>query len=498
MKKYYKIFSVFIICNLWSMHSANEKQIISKEFLPSGQIESLVDSYSEGPYSLIQLDLKNDSLLSIINNLLPSGEMYSPASYHRIVTDNQLNIITQNLDESNYFIINYNYQLPNASTRLYWVDVEPGSNTYGTYSDDDAIEYTCSCLSGTSDCVKLGWDDGWYNPFDYWGEAWYAFDPPLYQSIQEIRITVTGAQCDALPVWSETYMGMRDQSGNWSQDYQLSIDYTDNAFIINPIWSDGMLMPQIGSEDNYVIDKMRIDFYYTCDSPEESPSNFVASDEVDCSFIDISWNLSPSEYSEQKLYRDGELLSTLSSDQTTFQDWLATPGVSHNYCINVENECGQSEQICNEGSLKSVSDPIAGVESSDGSYLDRVVTTWDPTEDAHTYKIYRDGTWLGVYTNGETEYIDFYVVLDEEYEYCIEAINDCGNSDWSCDIGYSSTQPGDLNEDMIINVIDIVIVVNIILGVEEATEYSLWSADLNQDSTINIQDVILLVNLIIN
>ena len=122
-------------------------------------------------------------------------------------------------------------------------------------SENDAIEYTCSCLDGASNCVKLGWDDGWYNPFDYYGEAWYAFNPPNYQSIEEIRVTVIGGQCDALPVWSENYMGMRDDSGNWSQDYELSIDYTSNVFVVSEIWSNGFLMPQIGSEDNYVIDK---------------------------------------------------------------------------------------------------------------------------------------------------------------------------------------------------------------------------------------------------
>ena len=107
MKKYYKIFCVFVICNLWSLQFTNEKHTILKEFTPSGQIESLVSLNKQGPYTLIQLDLKNDSLLSIINNLLPSGEMYSPASYHRIVTDSQLDIISHNLDGSNYFVINY-------------------------------------------------------------------------------------------------------------------------------------------------------------------------------------------------------------------------------------------------------------------------------------------------------------------------------------------------------------------------------------------------------
>ena len=214
---------ILIFCLLFARTTPQQNLPIIKQFEASnGGIESLINTTDQGPFTLVQLDLKNDSLLTIINTLFPNIELLSPATYHRIVTDEQLFLIEQNLHSLNFSILNHNYTFP-TNTRLYWVDVEPGSNTYGTYSDDDAIEYTCSCLSGASDCVKLGWDDGWYNPFDYWGEAWYAYAPPGYQSIEEIRVTVTGAQCDALPVWSETYMGMRNDSGSWNQDYELSI-----------------------------------------------------------------------------------------------------------------------------------------------------------------------------------------------------------------------------------------------------------------------------------
>ena len=56
---------------------------------------------------------------------------------------------------------------------------------------------------------------------------------------------------------------------------------------------------------------------------------------------------------------------------------------------------------------------------------------------------------------------------------------------------------GDLNQDTIINILDVIILVNIILG-DIPTEYQLISGDLNQDSIINILDVISLVNVILN
>ena len=53
------------------------------------------------------------------------------------------------------------------------------------------------------------------------------------------------------------------------------------------------------------------------------------------------------------------------------------------------------------------------------------------------------------------------VVLDVVYEYCIEAVNDCGDSDWQCDTGYTVSLGGDINTDGNIDVLDIVVLVNI-------------------------------------
>ena len=52
---------------------------------------------------------------------------------------------------------------------------------------------------------------------------------------------------------------------------------------------------------------------------------------------------------------------------------------------------------------------------------------------------------------------------------------------------------GDLNNDGTLNVQDIIIMVNIILGIDEYNE----SADLSEDSIVNVLDVIQLMNLIL-
>ena len=58
---------------------------------------------------------------------------------------------------------------------------------------------------------------------------------------------------------------------------------------------------------------------------------------------------------------------------------------------------------------------------------------------------------------------------------------------------FSSFQSGDLNNDSLINILDIVFVINIIFS----NEYNA-NADINNDTVINVLDVVQLVNIILN
>ena len=57
---------------------------------------------------------------------------------------------------------------------------------------------------------------------------------------------------------------------------------------------------------------------------------------------------------------------------------------------------------------------------------------------------------------------------------------------------------GDLNEDNFINVQDIVLLVNIVLGGIELDDLIMCIVDLNDDGSVDVLDVVLLVNLILN
>ena len=111
--------------------------------------------------------------------------------------------------------------------------------------------------------------------------------------------------------------------------------------------------------------------------PAYSPSNLLASDGTSCSNVEINWSLSPSESLGQLLYRDNELIADLEPNVTSYQDWLATSNINHTYCIEIYNECGNSSQICNPGSLDTSPNMAQNVIASDGLYDNQITIIWD-------------------------------------------------------------------------------------------------------------------------
>ena len=58
-------------------------------------------------------------------------------------------------------------------------------------------------------------------------------------------------------------------------------------------------------------------------------------------------------------------------------------------------------------------------------------------------------------------------------------------------------QMGDVNENGSVDIIDVLWIVNILLGTHQATPGQAWAADVNEDGSINIIDAITLVNIIL-
>ena len=61
----------------------------------------------------------------------------------------------------------------------------------------------------------------------------------------------------------------------------------------------------------------------------------------------------------------------------------------------------------------------------------------------------------------------------------------------------SNIMPGDINNDSVLNILDIVLVANFILGSDTPDASEFAAADLNSDGILNILDVVTLTNLIL-
>ena len=58
--------------------------------------------------------------------------------------------------------------------------------------------------------------------------------------------------------------------------------------------------------------------------------------------------------------------------------------------------------------------------------------------------------------------------------------------------------PGDVNQDDLIDILDLVLIMNNILGTSSLSQIQEYASDINQDSIINIQDIIIIINIILN
>ena len=117
-----------------------------------------------------------------------------------------------------------------------------------------------------------------------------------------------------------------------------------------------------------------------------------------------------------------------------------------------------------------------------------------------SYNVYRDGLSIGSVNGSTTLYTDSNVEAGVEYCYTVTAVYADGEStesNSSCATAESSVVLGDVNFDGLINVLDIVVIVNHILGSELLTGTAAEAADFNQDDQVNVLDVVQMVNVIL-
>ena len=95
--------------------------------------------------------------------------------------------------------------------------------------------------------------------------------------------------------------------------------------------------------------------------------------------------------------------------------------------------------------------------------------------------------------------------IDANIKYYIQAMDNSGRLETLPMAGYfdfnsigSPSIPGDVNQDESVNILDIVLTVNAILGTSGLSDIEFQLADMNGDGVLNILDVILIANEALN
>ena len=146
------------------------------------------------------------------------------------------------------------------------------------------------------------------------------------------------------------------------------------------------------------------------------------------------------------------------------------------------------------------------INTSDQSLINNFVA-----ENSITFPILFDPGSSGGVQGGDT-YDDYYMPNDGspyprdfivDQEGILQYANNEIDTEWMIYvleelIGSTGGISGDVNNDGLINILDVIQTVNIILGANPTpTDYELWAADMNQDGNIDILDIVLIVNTIL-
>ena len=152
--------------------------------------------------------------------------------------------------------------------------------------------------------------------------------------------------------------------------------------------------------------------------------------------VDLSWDASTDDtaVAGYTIYRDGQVLATVSGDTLAYADTGADDATAYAYTISAYDAAGnasaQSDGVnATTPDVTAPSTPVTvtAALSSDGTSVD---VTWQPSLDNTAvtgYNIYRNGLLVGIITDGTTTYSDNNLQQGESYTYTVAAYDAAGN-----------------------------------------------------------------------
>ena len=165
------------------------------------------------------------------------------------------------------------------------------------------------------------------------------------------------------------------------------------------------------------------------------------------------------------------------------------------YCSDTNpGYCGESFSYLENIELNMV---YNRTHDENGNRLPLPIDNTENREEPIGYNLFRDNSFIDF--TEDTWYLDTDILSGTTYCYDLTAVYEDYQSSHTNDVCIETegepVDPGDLNIDGSLDVLDIVILVNMVLGMEEPN-YDI--GDMDQDGILTVLDVILLINTILD
>ena len=183
------------------------------------------------------------------------------------------------------------------------------------------------------------------------------------------------------------------------------------------------------------------------------PTMVSASDGTFADKVQVSWYAAPSLFWHQ-VYRNNTNASSGaallgSSYANTYDDTSAAPGTTYWYFVKVCGDAGCSDFSTSDSGYRAAAAPSApsGVSATDGTYADKVQVSWNASNGATSYLVYRNSSNSSsgasvVGSPGASPYDDTTAIAGTTYYYWVKACSGAGCSDFSSsDSGYLAAVP---------------------------------------------------------
>ncbi len=315
-----------------------------------------------------------------------------------------------------------------------------------TYYDDESAVVGTTYYYWVKACNSIG--ESAFSESDSGWRAYAVPDSPSYVSASD------GTSSEAVHVtWgavqdAESYSVWRATSSSSSAAEELAsgltgTSYSDTSAVPGVTYHYWVKATNSGGTSGFGVS----DSGSRAVAAPSAPTGVSASDGWSSTEIVVTWSAveSAESYSVWRAAKSSpsdraELVADLSG--TSYSDTSAAPGITYLYWVRATNTGGTSDfSSSDEGSLAGISGP-GTVSASDGDYADYVKVSWQASQGAMSYEVWR-GT-VNAYSKASkirtvtaTSYNDTNAQFGILYYYWVRAVTSAGESAFSSsDSGY--------------------------------------------------------------